>query len=82
METISIVGGGIAGLALAAYLDPDRFQVTVYEKRPELPTVGTALGMWPTAQRALARLGVLEQARAASPVIRSGSIRNGAGEPW
>lgn len=82
METISIVGGGIAGLALAACLDPDRFQVTVYEKRPELPTVGTALGMWPTAQRALARLGVLEQARAASPVIGSGSIRNGAGEPW
>ncbi|MBX7443137.1 MULTISPECIES: FAD-dependent monooxygenase [unclassified Arthrobacter] len=82
METITIVGGGIAGLALAACLDPDRFEVTVHEKRPELPTVGTALGMWPTAQRALARLGVLEEARAASPVIGSGSIRNGAGEPW
>ena len=82
METITIVGGGIAGLALAACLDPERFQITVHEKRPELPTVGTALGMWPTAQRALARLGILEEARAASPVIGSGSIRNGAGEPW
>ncbi|GGH95323.1 FAD-dependent monooxygenase [Arthrobacter liuii] len=82
METISIVGGGIAGLALAACLDPARFQVTIYEKRPELPVVGTALGMWPTAQRALARLGLLQEARAASPVIGSGSIRNGAGEPW
>ncbi|MFF1252475.1 FAD-dependent monooxygenase [Pseudarthrobacter sp. NPDC058329] len=82
METISIVGGGIAGLALAACLDPARFQVTVYEKRPELPTVGTALGMWPNAQRALDRIGVLGAARAVSPVIGSGSVRNAAGEPW
>lgn len=82
METVTIVGGGIAGLALAASLDPARFRVTVYEKRPELPTVGTALGMWPNAQRALARLGVLEEAKAASPVVGSGAIRNGAGEPW
>lgn len=82
METISIVGGGIAGLALASCLDPARFDVTVYEKRPELPAVGNALGMWPNAQRALARIGVLEEARAVSPVIGSGSLRNGAGKPW
>jgi 2-polyprenyl-6-methoxyphenol hydroxylase-like FAD-dependent oxidoreductase len=82
METISIVGGGIAGLALAAGLDESRFRVTVYEKRPELPVVGTALGMWPNAQRALARLGILDAARAASPVIGSGSVRNAAGRPW
>jgi 2-polyprenyl-6-methoxyphenol hydroxylase-like FAD-dependent oxidoreductase len=82
MEPISIVGGGIAGLALAASLDPGRFEVAVYEKRPELPTVGTALGMWPNAQRALARVGVLEEARAVSPVIGSGSVRNAAGESW
>ena len=82
MEAISIVGGGIAGLALAATLDPARFHVTVDEKRPELPTVGTALGMWPNAQRALARLGVLEEARAASPVLGSASVRNAGGEPW
>ncbi|MDQ0119373.1 FAD-dependent monooxygenase [Pseudarthrobacter sp902506025] len=82
METITIVGGGIAGLALAAALDPSRFHVTVYEKRPGLPTVGTVLAMWPNAQRALARVGILGQARAVSPVLGSGSIRNAAGEPW
>jgi 2-polyprenyl-6-methoxyphenol hydroxylase-like FAD-dependent oxidoreductase len=82
METISIVGGGIAGLALASCLDPARFHVTVYEKRPELPAVGNALGMWPNAQRALARLGILEEARAVSPVIGSGSVRDAQGEPW
>lgn len=82
MVPISIVGGGIAGLALAACLDQGRFEVTLYEKRPGLPTVGTALGMWPTAQRALDRMGLLEKARAVSPVIGSGSVRNAAGEPW
>ena len=82
METISIVGGGIAGLALASCLDQDRFEVTVVEKRPELPAVGTVLAMWPNAQRALRKAGVLDQARAASPAIGSGSIRNAAGEPW
>jgi 2-polyprenyl-6-methoxyphenol hydroxylase-like FAD-dependent oxidoreductase len=82
METVSIVGGGIAGLALAACLEQDRFQVTVYEKRPELPTVGTVLAMWPNAQRALARVGILGRARAVSPVLGSGSIRNAAGQPW
>lgn len=82
MEKISIIGGGIAGLALAACLDQDRFQVTVHEKRPELPTVGNALGMWPNAQRALARVGILDDARALSPVIGTGSVRNAQGEPW
>jgi 2-polyprenyl-6-methoxyphenol hydroxylase-like FAD-dependent oxidoreductase len=82
METISIVGGGIAGLALAACLDSSRFEVTVFEKRPELPAVGNALGMWPNAQRALARVGILDDARAVSPVIGSGSVRDAQGQPW
>jgi 2-polyprenyl-6-methoxyphenol hydroxylase-like FAD-dependent oxidoreductase len=82
MNGISVIGGGIAGLALAACLDPDRFQVTVYEKRPELPAVGNALGMWPNAQRALDRLGILGEARAVSPVLGSGSVRDAQGKPW
>lgn len=82
MEAISIVGGGIAGLALAACLDPSRYEVSVYEKRPELPSVGTVLAMWPNAQRALARIGILAGARAVSTVLGNGSIRNAAGRPW
>lgn len=82
MEKISIIGGGIAGLALATCLDPDKFQVTIYEKRPELPAVGTVLAMWPNAQHALEKVGILDQARAVSPVIGSGSIRDASGDPW
>lgn len=54
---VTVVGGGIAGLALAGFLDPARFEVTVHEPAPERAGVGTALGMWPSAQRALRRLG-------------------------
>ncbi|RZS64195.1 2-polyprenyl-6-methoxyphenol hydroxylase-like FAD-dependent oxidoreductase [Agromyces ramosus] len=63
MDTISIVGGGIAGLALASRLDPDRFEVTLHEQRAELPVAGTSLAMWPDAQAALAALGVLDPLR-------------------
>lgn len=65
MMRISIVGGGLAGSALAAILDPSRFDVTVHEEHPERLGLGTALGMWPPAQRAVRRTGaggVLDEA--------------------
>ncbi|MFX4272185.1 FAD-dependent monooxygenase [Propionibacteriaceae bacterium Y1685] len=55
---IAIVGGGIAGLTLAATLDPNRFCVTVHEAQPERVSGGAALGIWPSAKRALATIGV------------------------
>lgn len=61
-----MVGGGIAGLALAAALDPRRWEVTVVEARPDRPPAGTALAMWPAAMAAL------ETAGAADAVRRSG----------
>ncbi|GAB97059.1 2-polyprenyl-6-methoxyphenol hydroxylase-like FAD-dependent oxidoreductase [Kineosphaera limosa] len=57
---IAIVGGGIAGMTLAASLDPRLFEVTLYEAAPQRSGVGAALGLWPAAQRALRELGALE----------------------
>lgn len=54
---VTIVGGGIAGLTLAAALDPDRFAVTVLEAEPGRAALGGALMLWPSAVRALRRLG-------------------------
>lgn len=57
MARIAIVGGGIAGLTLAAALDHDRHEVTVYEAQPERSGTGGALMLWPAARHVLGRLG-------------------------
>lgn len=81
MEKVEIIGGGIAGLALAGRLDPGRFNVTVYEQRPQLPTVGTTLAMWTEAQQALSELGILGAARRRGAIIKAGALRGPSGEP-
>ena len=79
MDAVSVVGGGIAGLALAARLDPERFRVTVHERREELPTVETSLAMWPEAQRALEALGLLPAVSAAGSRFGGMALRDGSG---
>ena len=82
MEAITIIGGGIAGLALAAGLDPERFDVTMYEQRPGLPAVESSLAMWPEAQSALAVLGILPDIRKAGARFGGMALRDGAGNAW
>lgn len=81
MEKVNIIGGGIAGLALAGSLDPGRFNVTVHEQWTELPAVGTTLAMWPEAQQALAGLGILGAVRNRGAIIKAGALRRPSGEP-
>lgn len=54
---VLIIGGGVAGLTLAGALDPRRWRVTVVEGQPGRARAGAALLLWPSAQRALERLG-------------------------
>lgn len=71
---VTIAGGGIAGLALAAALDPTRFRVTVLEAQPERHASGSALGLWPAARAALRRIGVaalLDDGEAVRPPVGS-----------
>lgn len=53
IRRVTIVGGGIAGMTLAAVLDPQRFDVTLIEDRPDRAQAGSALGVWPSARRVL-----------------------------
>ncbi|KIS25504.1 FAD-binding monooxygenase [Arthrobacter sp. SPG23] len=82
MYGITIVGGGIAGLALAAALDADRFHVTVHEQRNTLPTVETSLAMWPEAQQALDAVGILPEIQAAGSAFSAMALRDVAGKAW
>mgnify|MGYP000256389385 CR=1 FL=1 len=78
MASITIVGGGIAGLALAATLDP-RHQVTVQEQAPGRRTAGTVLGMWPDVMTALDRIGAGDAVRAVSVPLGSVAITDASG---
>jgi salicylate hydroxylase len=60
---IAIVGGGIGGLAAAAFLHRAGLRCTVYEQAPELREVGAGIVVAPNAGRLLRRLGVMDAFR-------------------
>jgi salicylate hydroxylase len=61
--SIAIVGGGIGGLAAAAFLRREGLPSTVYEQAAQLTEVGAGLVVAPNAARLLRRLGVLDDLR-------------------
>ncbi|GLP69002.1 monooxygenase [Streptomyces sp. TUS-ST3] len=58
---IAILGGGIGGLAAAAFLREKGFDSDVYEQAAALTEVGAGLVIAPNAARLLRRLGVLDR---------------------
>jgi salicylate hydroxylase len=57
---IAIVGGGIGGLAVCAFLRRCGLAATVYEQAQRLTEVGAGLVVAPNAVRLLRRLGVMQ----------------------
>jgi salicylate hydroxylase len=47
-KVVHIVGGGIAGLTLAAALDPKKFDVRVFESSPVVKEQGYGIAVWPS----------------------------------
>ena len=60
---IAVVGGGIGGLAAAAFLHRAGLGVTVYEQAEKLTEVGAGLVLSPNAVRLVRALGQFEQFR-------------------
>lgn len=78
-QHVLIVGAGIAGLALAASLDPTRVRVTLVEERPERAGAGTVLALWRGGRDALDEIGVGTQVRAASFPVDQVTLRGADG---
>ena len=69
---IAIVGGGIGGLAIAAFLRRQGLPSTVYEQARRLTEVGAGLVVAPNAARLLRRLGVLGELRKRAVRLHTG----------
>ena len=74
MPTVTILGGGVAGLALAATLDPTAYDVTLIERNPGNIRVPTAFGIWPFALAALERIELADEVRGRGLLLSSGVI--------
>ncbi|NMD57518.1 MULTISPECIES: FAD-dependent oxidoreductase [Tsukamurella] len=79
MTTAAIIGGGIGGLATAALLTRQGWEVEVFERAPSLPTTGTALGMWPEAMAVLEQVGAADAVRRIGIDQRIAEIRSAGG---
>ena len=73
-EHVLVVGGGIAGLALAAALDHRRVHVTLVEERPERAGAGTVLALWRGGRDALDAIGVGEATRRTSLPVTEAAL--------
>jgi len=59
--TVAIIGGGVAGLALALNLKKRGIACRVYESAPEIKELGVGITLLPHATRELNELGLLDE---------------------
>ncbi|WP_371054425.1 MULTISPECIES: FAD-dependent oxidoreductase [unclassified Rhodosalinus] len=74
---ISVVGGGIAGLAAALALGRRGASVTLFEQAPEIAEVGAGLQISPNGLRVLRALGLEAELAARAPRAQAVSLRRG-----
>ena len=72
MTEIAIIGGGIGGLAAAAFLHRGGLRSTVYEQAAQLREVGAGVIVAPNAARLLRALGVLDAFAERAVVLETG----------
>jgi 2-polyprenyl-6-methoxyphenol hydroxylase-like FAD-dependent oxidoreductase len=80
LERILIVGGGIAGLTLAAALDQHSFTAELVERDQTWPAVGAGIAVQPNGIRMLHILGMGAAVAEAGTIIRSWGFCDEQGE--
>ena len=63
---VSIIGGGIGGLAAASALQRQGIEVTLFERNPELREIGAGLTLWANGVQVLRQLGLADALTAVS----------------
>jgi 5-methylphenazine-1-carboxylate 1-monooxygenase len=78
--TVTIIGGGIAGLSLAMGLHERGISARVFERAPEIRALGVGITLLPHAMREFAALGVQDALTQAGVVIRESCFFNRFGQ--
>lgn len=65
VQSIAIIGAGVAGMSLAILAAERGFQVELYERQAETATMGAGVTLWPNAIWVLDKMGLKEQVAAA-----------------
>src|SRR5690625_2123889 len=77
---IRILGAGVSGLTAALALARAGRPVELIDESCAIPPVGTALGLFPPAQRVLEQVGVLEPVRRRAATPREAHLLGAAGQ--
>jgi 5-methylphenazine-1-carboxylate 1-monooxygenase len=77
---VAIIGGGIAGLALAIGLNRHGIIPTIYEAAPEIREIGVGITLLPHAVRELATLGLQDEVAAAGIENKTSGFYNRFGQ--
>lgn len=77
---IAIIGGGIAGLALAIGLHRRGIESQVYEAAPQLREIGVGITLLPHAIREITELGLLDAVRAVGIETQTSEFYNRFGQ--
>jgi len=77
---VLIVGGGVAGLTLAALLEQRGFAPVVVEKSTEYADAGYVIGLWPAGSRILKGLGLFPRFSAIGVQCSHYIVANAAGD--
>jgi len=74
--TVTIVGGGIGGLALANMFERANIEYRILEKSTSAKALGSSLGLDASSLPVMEQLGLLEDFKAASKAVRHFNFYN------
>jgi len=77
---ILIVGAGIAGLSLAAFLREKGFDPAVVEQTKKWQTIGYVLGIWPNGLKMLEELNISEKIKKNAAILTGHTVTNNEGK--